>query len=144
MSSPNLCFEEGIFVAIIYRLQKLYHKLRFHITHFYQNRKWCMLCGDLCTSVYNICSLVFLSLSSWEQGLAWTIESRRLPSANALPTQWDVMVRSYFAQSALQRNFLLPLYFIKKGMEWDFLREPFPLSTLILYFLREFIWTFML
>lgn len=62
----------------------------------------------------------------------------------ALPKQWDVMVRSYSAQSALKPNFLLPLYFIKKRTEWDFLREPFPLSTLTLYFLREFIWTFML
>lgn len=33
------------------------------------------------------------------------------------PTQWDVMVRSYSAQSALQRNFLFPLYFIKKLIE---------------------------
>jgi hypothetical protein len=41
-------------------------------------------------------------------------------------------------------GFLFPLHFIKKRTEWDFLREPFPLSTLVLYFLREFIWTFML
>lgn len=62
--SHQICFEEGIFVAPTYRLQKLYRKLRFHITPFYQNRKWCMLRDDFCTSVYSICSLVFLSLSS--------------------------------------------------------------------------------
>lgn len=32
MFSTNLCFEEGIFVALTYRLQKIYNKLRFHIT----------------------------------------------------------------------------------------------------------------